>query len=135
MISGKDVRIENGNIIINGNKHPIVQDVSEISTAVADLESNTAFLSFAHFVQIDFTTGVLESIEEAFENDKIPLDLYGITFGVVKGGAGSQRAIFIAQNQSLGSAQRRFGAVYFGAYTAPHYCYKQDGAAWVDVAL
>lgn len=37
MISGKDVRIENGYIIINGNKYPIVQDVSEIETYVDNL--------------------------------------------------------------------------------------------------
>ena len=37
MISGKDVRIENGNIIVNGNKYPIVQDVSELEEEVAAL--------------------------------------------------------------------------------------------------
>ena len=128
MISGKDVRIENGNIIINGNKHPIVQDVS-------DIEEQINFLSFAHFVQIPFTTSILDSIKTAFETDLIPVDLYGIIFGVIKGDAGSQRVIFIAQNQSLGSAQRRCAAVYFGAYTTPRYCFKQDATEWTDIAL
>ena len=135
MLSNKDVRIEGGNLIINGEKHPIVQDVSEIETEVAALVANTAFLDFAHFVKIPYTTSILESIEAAFENGTIPIDVYAITFGVVAGNAGSQRAVFIAQNQTLGSTQIRCGAIYFGAYTAPHYCYKQDGAAWVDTAL
>lgn len=46
MISGKDVRIENGNIIINGKKYPIVQDVSEIEVEIAkrlEIQNNAGF--------------------------------------------------------------------------------------------
>lgn len=40
MISGKDVRIENGYIIINGEKYPIVQDVSEIEGEIEDINTD-----------------------------------------------------------------------------------------------
>lgn len=46
MISGRDVRIENGYIIINGEKNPIVQDVSEIETEIAnrlEIQNNAGF--------------------------------------------------------------------------------------------
>ena len=46
MISGKDVRIENGYIIINGEKYPIVQDVSEIEAEIAkrlEIQNNAGF--------------------------------------------------------------------------------------------
>lgn len=46
MISGKDVRIENGYIIINGEKHPIVQDVSEIEAEIEnrlEIQNNAGF--------------------------------------------------------------------------------------------
>lgn len=46
MISGKDVRIENGYIIINGEKYPIVQDVSEI---VAEIEKRLEIQNNAGF--------------------------------------------------------------------------------------
>jgi hypothetical protein len=39
MISGKDVRIENGYIIINGEKYPIVQDVDDIDERLSALET------------------------------------------------------------------------------------------------
>lgn len=39
MISGKDVRVENGNLIINGGKNPIVQDVSDIEGDIEELET------------------------------------------------------------------------------------------------
>lgn len=46
MISGKDVRIENGYIIINGEKYPIVQDVSEIEAEIEkrlEIQNNAGF--------------------------------------------------------------------------------------------
>lgn len=46
MISGRDVRIENGYIIINGEKYPIIQDVSEIEEAIEnrlEIENNAGF--------------------------------------------------------------------------------------------
>lgn len=46
MISGKDVRIENGYIIINGEKYPIVQDVSELESEIVkkiDIQYNAGF--------------------------------------------------------------------------------------------
>ena len=46
MISGKDVRIENGYIIVNGNKYPIVQDVSEIEAEIEkrlEIQNNAGF--------------------------------------------------------------------------------------------
>lgn len=39
MLSNKDIRIENGYIIINGKKYPIVQDVSALDERVTALES------------------------------------------------------------------------------------------------
>lgn len=99
------------------------------------VDNLTSFLSFTHFVQIPFTTSVLDSIKAAFENDTIPLDIYGITLGMVRGNAGSQRVIVIAQNQKLSTTQTRYAAIYFGAYTAPRFLQKQDGTDWTDVAL
>lgn len=46
MISGKDVRIENGYIIINGEKYPIVQDVSELEAEIVkrlEIQNNAGF--------------------------------------------------------------------------------------------
>ena len=46
MISGKDVRIENGYIIINGEKYPIVQDVSELEAEIVkrlEIQNNAPF--------------------------------------------------------------------------------------------
>jgi hypothetical protein len=117
----------------------VIGDLSQTSvtgaTVAAQLGVLGNILSFTHFVQIPFTTSVLDSIKAAFENNTIPVDIYGITLGMVRGGAGSQRVIFIAQNQSISTSQTRFAAVYFGAYTAPRFCQKQDGTAWTDVAL
>ena len=107
-----------------------------IFTAIANAVSTiNQILTFTHFVQVPFTTGVLDSIMTAFDNNTIPVDIYGITLGMVKGEAGSQRVVFIAQNQRLSTNSTRFAAVYFGAYTAPRFCQKQDGSAWTDVAL
>ena len=99
------------------------------------LANFSSFLSFTHFVQIPFTTGVTESIKAAFENNTIPVDLYGITLGIVTGAAGSQRVVVVAQNQKLSTTQTRYAAIYFGAYTAPRFLQKQDGTEWTDVAL
>jgi hypothetical protein len=96
----------------------------------------SSFLNFTHFVQIPFTTSVVESIKTAFENGNIPVDVLGLTIGMVNASAGGNRVIFIAQNQSApGTGQTRYAAIYFGAYTAPRFLQKQDGTAWTDVAL
>lgn len=118
----------------------VIGDLSQTGvtgeTVAAQLGVLSNILSFTHFVQIPFTTGVLESIKAAFENGNIPVDVTGITFGIVGGQAGSQRVIFIAQNQSDPSTtQTRYAAIYFGSYTAPRFCQKQDGTAWTDVEL
>lgn len=42
MISGKDVRIENGYIIINGEKYPIVQDTSDIEDDIEALDTRVS---------------------------------------------------------------------------------------------
>lgn len=104
-------------------------------TAREQIANFSSFLNFTHFVQIPFTTGVLESIKAAFENNTIPVDLYGITLGIVTGAAGSQRVVVVAQNQKLSTSQTRYAAIYFGAYTAPRFVQKQDNADWTDVAL
>ena len=183
MLTNKDIRVENGNIVINGDKYPldgqspeaimqIVEDNSDttptenskapitsggvftankdISNTIGDLSQTDItgasvaaqlgvigeILGFTHFVRIPYTTGVLESIEAAFENGTIPTDIMGLTIGMLRGNAGSQRVIFIAQYQSDPSTtQTRYAAIYFGSYTAPRFCQKQDGAAWTDVAL
>ena len=117
----------------------VIGDLSKTSvtgaTVAAQLGVLGNILSFTHFVQIPFTTSVLDSIKAAFENNTIPVDIYGITLGMVRGGAGSQRVIFIAQNQKLSTTQTRYAAIYFGAYTAPRFLQKQDGTDWTDVAL
>lgn len=106
------------------------------STARDQIASLTGFLSFTHFVQLTFNTSVLDTIKTAFVNKTIPVDLNGVTIGVVVAGAGGNRAVFIAQNQSDPSTtQTRYSAIYFGAYIAPRVCRKQDGAEWTDVAL
>lgn len=106
------------------------------ATVAAQLGVIGEILGFTHFVRIPYTTGVLESIEAAFENGTIPSDIMGLTIGMLRGGAGSQRVIFIAQNQSdTSTTQTRYAAIYFGSYTAPRFCQKQDGSAWTDVAL
>lgn len=38
MLSNKDIRVENNNLIINGDKYPIVQDTSEIEAEIAALD-------------------------------------------------------------------------------------------------
>lgn len=117
----------------------VIGDLSQTSvtgaTVAAQLGVLGNILLFTHFVQIPFTTSVLDSIKDAFENDTIPVDLLGITLGIVSGQTGAQRVIFIAQNQKLSTTQTRYAAIYFGAYTAPRFLQKQDGTNWTDVAL
>ena len=65
MISGKDVRIENGYIIINGEKHPIVQDVSELEGEIEELDTAIAgraefFKSTTNTVTQTINIGVIE---------------------------------------------------------------------------
>jgi len=160
MITGKDITIDkDGSIILNGDKYPLASqaeidavkgDIDEIEDNIGDITQTAItgasiadqlgvigeILGFTHFVRIPYTTGVLESIEAAFENDTIPSDIMGLTIGMLRGQAGSQRVIFIAQNQTDKSTnQTRYAAIYFGAYTAPRFCQKQDNTAWTDVAL
>ena len=183
MITNKDIRVENGSLIINGDPYPldgqspeaimkIVEDNSDttptenseapitsggvftadkdITDTIGDITQTGVtgasvaaqlgvlgeILGYTHFVRIPYTTGVLESIEAAFENGTIPTDIMGLTIGMLRGQAGSQRVVFIAQNQSDPSTtQTRYAAIYFGAYTAPRFCQKQDGSSWTDVAL
>lgn len=182
MITNKDVRVENGNIVINGDKYPLdgqspatimeivsensdttptessikpitsggvytaidtindtIGDITQTGVTGADVAAQLgvlgAVLTFTHFVQIPYSTSILDSIKTAFTDGTIPIDLTGITIGTVAGAAGGERALFIAQNQSVSDSLTRFSAIYFGTYMPPHYCYKQDSAAWVDTAL
>lgn len=46
MLSNKDIRVEDGNLIINGDKYPIVQDVSEIEAEIEKrlkIQNNAGF--------------------------------------------------------------------------------------------
>lgn len=54
MISGKDVRVENGNIIINGEKSPIVQDVSDLEEDVEALSETVG----------DSTSGLVKDVDD-----------------------------------------------------------------------
>lgn len=194
MITNKDIRVENGNLVLNGDKIPLdgqspetIMEIVEDNSDTTPTENSTApitsggvytalgtkqdtltfddaptensskpvksggiftaianavsvineILGFTHFVRIPYTTGVLESIEAAFEDGTIPVDIMGLTIGMVRGQAGSQRVVFIAQNQTDPNipTQTRYAAIYFGAYTAPRFCQKQDGVSWTDVAL
>lgn len=115
----------------NGNRSYFADD-----TAREQIANFSSFLSFTHFVQVPYTTTMVDSLKTAFENGTIPVDLTGVTIGLITAGAGGNRAVFMAQNQSApGTSQTRYAAIYFGAYTAPRFLQKQDGTAWTDVAL
>lgn len=45
MLSNKDIRVEGGNLIINGVKHPIVQDVSGLDERTTELETEMIAVS------------------------------------------------------------------------------------------
>ena len=85
--------------------------------------------------RIPYVTDTLTSIKTAFENGTIPARVTGFTVGAINSVYGMSRVVFIAQNQSYDSSHPRYSAIYFGAFQPPHYCYKQDSAAWVDTAL
>lgn len=74
MISGKDVRIENGYIIINGEKHPIVQDVSEIEE---ELETKASKTYVDDFLKIQYVSTEISSIAANASTDvTIPLTIH-----------------------------------------------------------
>ena len=58
MLSNKDIRIEGGDIIINGNKYPIVQDVSELEGEVNALSETVG----------DATSGLVKDINDIEQN-------------------------------------------------------------------
>lgn len=86
-------------------------------------------------IRIPYVTDTLTSIKTAFENGTIPANVTGFTIGAIDSVYGMSRVVFVAQNQTYDSSHTRYAAIYFGAFQPPHYCYKQDGAAWVDTAL
>ena len=133
-LAGKQNTLTFDNVPTENSSNP-VKSGGVFSAIVNAVSVINQILTFTHFVQIPFTTGVLDSIEAAFNDNIIPIDLMGITFGIVTGAAGSQRVVVVAQNQRLSDNSTRFAAIYFGAYTAPRFVQKQDGSAWTDVAL
>ena len=107
--------------------------VAEQLDTVGDLLS--AMSDIMDVQRIPYVTDTLTSIKTAFENGTIPVKLTGFTIGAIDSVYGMSRVVFIAQNQSYDSSHPRYAAIYFGAFQPPHYCYKQDNAAWVDTAL
>lgn len=101
MISGKDVRIENGYIIINGEKYPIVQDVSEIEGDIEDLEEKIGDIS---------ETGITgDSVEEQLTDVEGRLDIEKVpnTFITLDEGIG------IVTNQLYKQGKHIFGWISF----------------------
>jgi hypothetical protein len=107
--------------------------VAEQLNTVGDLLSDMS--DIMDVKRIPYVTDTLTSIKTAFENGTIPAKLTGFTIGAINSVYGMSRVVFIAQNQSYDSSHPRYAAIYFGAFQPPHYCYKQDNAAWVDTAL
>lgn len=54
MLSNKDIRLEEGNLIINGDKYPIVQDVSELEGDVEALSETVG----------DETSGLVKAVDD-----------------------------------------------------------------------
>lgn len=75
MLSNKDIRVENENLIINGEKNPIVQDVSEIEGDIETLDDRTTVLEISKLNKTAIQTG-----REAFPPAEIGLQTIIVTF-------------------------------------------------------
>lgn len=64
MISGKDVRIENGYIIINGEKYPIVQDVDALDERITALEEVSGVITLNTEAGWTFDSGVVNTVKK-----------------------------------------------------------------------